>query len=291
MRPTEPAPAAWLVIIASSVAIGLIAGYGAVVFWAMIVAINNLCFLGRITFEYDANRHTPASPWGLLIILVPVAGAVVVAFLVKTFAPEAKGHGVPEVRYAGDYHEGRIRRARGAHHPDRRRFRLVGRPGHFHARAAAGHAHRGGGGGRHRRHLQYADRGHRVRDRAGDARGEPPEPSLRRPVLHHRDLCRPIVLRRPAVLQYPVHRPGRGAGGAGVRAAVVRAVRPPPGRGRLGDDARHLLVRGLLRFTARQLLHAAHVGHAPRRPDRLRLHDPVVSAVRAAESQIGRASC
>src|SRR6266542_452672 len=109
MRPTEPAPAAWLVIIASSVAIGLIAGYGAVVFWAMIVAINNLCFLGRITFEYDANRHTPASPWGLLIILVPVAGAVVVAFLVKTFAPEAKGHGVPEVMDAVYYHEGRIR--------------------------------------------------------------------------------------------------------------------------------------------------------------------------------------
>ena len=109
MRPTEPVPAAWWVIIASSVAIGLIAGYGAVVFRAMIAAIHNLCFLGQLSFEYDANLHTPASPWGLWIIAVPVAGAVVVAFLVKTFAPEAKGHGVPEVMDAVYYHEGRIR--------------------------------------------------------------------------------------------------------------------------------------------------------------------------------------
>src|SRR6266702_886031 len=93
MRPTEPAPAAWWVIIASSVAVGLIAGYGAVVFRAMIAAIHNLCFLGQLSFEYDANLHTPASPWGLWIIL----------------APEAKGHGVPEVMDAVYYHEGRIR--------------------------------------------------------------------------------------------------------------------------------------------------------------------------------------
>ena len=41
--------------------------------------------------------------------MVPVAGAIVVAFLVKTFAPEAKGHGVPEVMDAVYYHEGKIR--------------------------------------------------------------------------------------------------------------------------------------------------------------------------------------
>ena len=109
MRPTEPGPAAWWVMIASALAVGLIAGYGAVVFRAMIAAIHNLCFLGRLSFEYDANLHTPASPWGIWIIVVPVAGAVVVAFLVKTFAPEAKGHGVPEVMDAVYYHEGRIR--------------------------------------------------------------------------------------------------------------------------------------------------------------------------------------
>src|SRR5512146_1337549 len=104
MRSTEPAPAAWWVIIVSSVAVGLIAGYGAVVFRAMIAAIHKLCFLPRLAFASDANLHTPASPWGRGIIVVPVAGAMVVAFLVKTFAPEAKGHGVPEVMDAVYYH-------------------------------------------------------------------------------------------------------------------------------------------------------------------------------------------
>ena len=36
-------------------------------------------------------------------------GAVVVTFLVTKFAPEARGHGVPEVMDAIFYHEGRIR--------------------------------------------------------------------------------------------------------------------------------------------------------------------------------------
>ncbi|HEY4907930.1 MAG TPA: chloride channel protein, partial [Methylomirabilota bacterium] len=109
MRSAEPPPAAWWVMIASALAVGLIGGYGAVVFRAMIAAIHNLCFLGQLSFEYDANLHTPASPWGAWIIVVPVAGAVVVAFLVRTFAPEAKGHGVPEVMDAVYYHEGKIR--------------------------------------------------------------------------------------------------------------------------------------------------------------------------------------
>lgn len=43
------------------------------------------------------------------MILVPVVGAVGVAFLVKNFAPEAKGHGVPEVMDAIYYNGGKIR--------------------------------------------------------------------------------------------------------------------------------------------------------------------------------------
>ena len=53
--------------------------------------------------------HTPPSPWGPFIILVPVLGAVGVAFLVSHFAPEAKGHGVPEVMDAIYYHKGVVR--------------------------------------------------------------------------------------------------------------------------------------------------------------------------------------
>jgi CIC family chloride channel protein len=91
------------------VAVGLIAGAGAVVFRFMIGFFHNLLFLGRWSFFYDANVHTEAGQLGFLVILVPVVGAVGVAFLVKTFAPEAKGHGVPEVMDAVYYNQGRIR--------------------------------------------------------------------------------------------------------------------------------------------------------------------------------------
>ncbi|MGB7967703.1 MAG: chloride channel protein, partial [Methylocella sp.] len=92
-----------------ALAVGVIAGFGAVVFRAMIGGFHNLLFLGLWSFDYDANVHTPSSPWGAWIILVPVLGAIGVAFLVKTFAPEAKGHGVPEVMDAIYHKDGRIR--------------------------------------------------------------------------------------------------------------------------------------------------------------------------------------
>jgi chloride channel protein, CIC family len=109
MASREPAATPWWVMTAAAVAIGLIAGFGAVVFRAMIAAIHDLTFHGELSVRYDANLHSTPSPWGPGIILVPVLGAVVVAFLVKTFAPEAKGHGVPEVMDAVYYHDGRIR--------------------------------------------------------------------------------------------------------------------------------------------------------------------------------------
>jgi chloride channel protein, CIC family len=86
-----------LVLWTLSTLVGIIAGLGAVVFRDLIGFFHNLFFLGKFSVAYDANVHTPPSPWGPLVILVPVLGALVVAFLVKNFAPEAKGHGVPEV--------------------------------------------------------------------------------------------------------------------------------------------------------------------------------------------------
>jgi len=88
---------------------GLVAGVGAVVFRAMIALFHNLLFLGTFSLSYNANAHTPPSPWGMGIILVPVLGALAVTWLVKHYAPEARGHGVPEVMDAIYYHGGRIR--------------------------------------------------------------------------------------------------------------------------------------------------------------------------------------
>jgi chloride channel protein, CIC family len=89
--------------------VGIVTGLGAVVFRALIGLIHNLLFLGELSFHYDANVFTPASPWGAFVILVPVCGAIAVTFLVNTFAPEAKGHGVPEVMDAIYYGGGVIR--------------------------------------------------------------------------------------------------------------------------------------------------------------------------------------
>jgi CIC family chloride channel protein len=105
----EPKPLGMLHMALLALAVGVIAGLGAVVFRGLIGLFHNLLFLGELSVHYDANVHTPVGPWGMFVILVPVVGAVGVAFLVKTFAPEAKGHGVPEVMDAIYYNEGRIR--------------------------------------------------------------------------------------------------------------------------------------------------------------------------------------
>ncbi len=89
--------------------VGVVGGFGAVAFRGLIAFFHNLLFLGKLSLIYDATIHTLPSPWGPYVILVPVLGAVGVAFLVSNFAPEAKGHGVPEVMDAIYYNRGIIR--------------------------------------------------------------------------------------------------------------------------------------------------------------------------------------
>jgi CIC family chloride channel protein len=89
--------------------LGVVTGLGAVAFRDLIGFIHNLLFTGHALVHYDANIFTAPAPWGPLVILVPVLGAVGVTFLVTSFAPEAKGHGVPEVMDAIYYKSGVIR--------------------------------------------------------------------------------------------------------------------------------------------------------------------------------------
>jgi CIC family chloride channel protein len=89
--------------------LGLVTGVGAVLFRDLINLLHNLFFAGQFSLHYDANIFTPPSRWGAFVILAPVIGAVIVTFLVSNFAPEAKGHGVPEVMDAIYYREGKIR--------------------------------------------------------------------------------------------------------------------------------------------------------------------------------------
>jgi len=92
-----------------AILVGIITGFGAWIFRLLIALSHNLAFYQTFDLSYDANLHSAESPLGAWIILSPVAGAIVVAFLVKTFAPEAKGHGVPEVIDAIYYNRSIIR--------------------------------------------------------------------------------------------------------------------------------------------------------------------------------------
>jgi CIC family chloride channel protein len=109
---SEPAARSGTVMAVLAIAVGLIAGIGAIFFRALISFFHDLLFLGKFSLVYDANDHAPPfwiEGYGWLVIFVPVLGAIGVAWLVQKFAPEAKGHGVPEVIDAINYNGGVIR--------------------------------------------------------------------------------------------------------------------------------------------------------------------------------------
>src|ERR1700744_6480645 len=89
--------------------VGVMTGVGAVALRALIGLIHNLMFNGVFRIAYDANILEGPSRFGNWVWLSPVLGGLVVVFLVERFAPEAKGHGVPEVMDAVFYKRGNIR--------------------------------------------------------------------------------------------------------------------------------------------------------------------------------------
>jgi len=92
-----------------AVVIGVVTGLGAILLRYLISLIHNFFFLGQFSFDYDANVPTAPAPFGPLVILAPVVGGAIVLWMVRRFAPEAKGHGVPEVMDAIYYRNGKIR--------------------------------------------------------------------------------------------------------------------------------------------------------------------------------------
>ena len=96
-------------LVPMAVTVGAITGLGAVAFRKLITAftefftgVPDYAGLGRV-----ASTHWPAlGIWFLL--LAPVVAGAVYGPLVYRFAPEARGHGVPEVMYAVAHRGGRI---------------------------------------------------------------------------------------------------------------------------------------------------------------------------------------
>jgi chloride channel protein, CIC family len=89
--------------------IGIMTGLGAVAFRALIALVHNLFYNGKLSTIFDAIVSEGPSYFGNLVFFSPIIGGLIVVFLVKTFAPEAKGHGVPEVMDAVFYKHGNIR--------------------------------------------------------------------------------------------------------------------------------------------------------------------------------------
>ena len=89
--------------------VGIVTAFGAVLFRELIGLVHNYLFFGKVNVAYNASAFNPSDPWGPLVILVPVIGGLGVTWIVSTFAPEAKGHGVPEVIDSIYYKRGVIR--------------------------------------------------------------------------------------------------------------------------------------------------------------------------------------
>ena len=89
--------------------VGIFGGLGSIVFSMLIGLFYNLFHFGVLSISFDANSYTAALSFAPLIILIPIMGSFIVTWITYTFAPEARGHGVPEVMNAIYYKEGHIR--------------------------------------------------------------------------------------------------------------------------------------------------------------------------------------
>ncbi len=90
--------------------VGLGAGFGAVVFRKLILALTTL-FTGVEDYAATPGAANPLLP-GLghwFVLFAPVVAGILYGPLVYRFAREARGHGVPEVMVAVARHGGRIR--------------------------------------------------------------------------------------------------------------------------------------------------------------------------------------
>jgi len=101
LRTNQRMPVA-LVFIGPAFLVGVGGGLGAIAFRWLITSVT------RVSFEW-LPRFTQALGSDIHLILAPTLGGLLVGYLVTHYAPEAKGHGVPEVMEAVALRGGRIR--------------------------------------------------------------------------------------------------------------------------------------------------------------------------------------
>ncbi len=96
-------------LIVLSIAVGAVAGVGAIAFrW--LIEHATLLFSGHADYAASPGDSHPWLPWlgHYFVILAPAIGGLIYGPLIYKFAREARGHGVPEVMYAINKRAGRI---------------------------------------------------------------------------------------------------------------------------------------------------------------------------------------
>lgn len=89
-----------------AVLVGAAGGFGAILFRWFIYWVGDLAFYHRLSYTYLPPSEHGLGPW---VVLLPAAGGLLVGLITRYFAPETKGHGVPEVMAAMATQGGRIR--------------------------------------------------------------------------------------------------------------------------------------------------------------------------------------
>ena len=96
-------------LVVLAVTVGAVTGLGAVGFRFLITFFTRV-FTGYD--DYSGLGRVPSAHWPALgiwfLLLAPVVAGAIYGPIVHRFAPEARGHGVPEVMYAVSHKGGRI---------------------------------------------------------------------------------------------------------------------------------------------------------------------------------------
>ena len=105
-RDYEPVDRRTTILSALAVALAVAAALAAQVLTRLIGLVTNLAYHGRFVAELTspAGTHRPA----LMLVLIPVAGAVIVGLMARYGSAAIRGHGIPEVMERVLFGESRI---------------------------------------------------------------------------------------------------------------------------------------------------------------------------------------
>jgi H+/Cl- antiporter ClcA len=104
--PAGAPPRPRLVVVSLLAAVtGVVAGVAAYGLYALITLVSNAVFYQRWSLEHqDVAHHT----LGLLVLIVPALGGLVVGLMARYGSPKIRGHGIPEAMEAVLFNRSRI---------------------------------------------------------------------------------------------------------------------------------------------------------------------------------------